>query len=91
MAQQRLLQWTPEWHSNVHYSKRPNGTAAFMTVLGMYKKWLCSYLVYRRSDLSETGGCRVLAAGVQLHQPKGGRQGRNGLHHKGNLKHLFYK
>ena len=34
----------------------------------------------------ETSEPWVLAAGVQLHQPKGGRQGGHSLHHKGNLK-----
>jgi hypothetical protein len=37
------------------------------------------------ADSPEAAGGRVLAAGVQLDKAKGGRQGRHGLHHEGNL------
>jgi hypothetical protein len=44
------------------------------------------YLVDRGADPSETADVRVLAARVQLDEAKGGREGRHGLHHEGDLR-----
>jgi hypothetical protein len=44
------------------------------------------YLVDRGADPSETADVRVLAARVQLDEAKGGRKGRHGLHHEGDLR-----